>query len=83
METDIKVTRVGKLWVCRISIDGKPWLQNWVKDRRAIGLACQDLMRFADKLSQGNAHTYFARHRRSLDNEFDSSCPCIIKSEWL
>ena len=83
MKTEIKVTRVGKLWVCRLSLDGKPWMQNWVKNRRSIGIACKDLMRWCDKLGNGNAHTDFARHRQLRDNEVCDDSPYILRSEWL
>jgi len=87
IETDIKVTRIGKLWCCRLSINGKPWAQNWVKSRMFIGLACKDLMRWADKLTCGNEHTDWSRHRTLKDNE--RYCPdeyhkyWLVRGEWL
>ena len=59
---DIKVTRIGKRWHCRLFIDGKLFFLEAAVDRRdCIGYACVQLLRTADKLGLSSRRTSASR----------------------
>lgn len=59
---ELKVTRIGKRWHCRLLINGKMFFLEAAVDRQdCIGYACVQLLRTADKLGLSSRRTSAAR----------------------